>query len=133
MCQSYSGALRETYNIYFGNSTLFPTIRAAPANYPPSEVWMLDEGRGDVMIDDVRDLFVEFMISDSAVRPCALMSLRILIFYAIDRARWQTAILSSLISQRCGPVKQSQSCCLLTPNRMASSMNDVLHSRDCTE
>lgn len=31
---------------------------------------MVDEGRGDVTIDDVRDFVVEFMISDSAVR-CA--------------------------------------------------------------
>ena len=65
---SYSGSFSDTYNIYFGNSALLPTIRAAPANYPPSEVWTVDEGRGDVTIDDVRDFVVEFMISDSAVR-----------------------------------------------------------------
>jgi len=56
----------DTYNIFFGNSALLPTIRAAPANHPPSELWLLDEGRGDVTIDDVRDFVVEFMISDSA-------------------------------------------------------------------
>jgi len=113
---------------------LLPTIRAAPANYPPSEVRMLDEGRGDVTIDDVRDFVVEFMISDSAVRRAPSDTLlRILIFHVIDRARWQTATLSPPISQWCGPVKQSQSRCILTPNRMASSMNDVSHSRDCTE
>ena len=108
MRQSYSESLSDTYNIYFGNSALLPTIRAAPANYPPSEVWMLDEGRGDVTIDDVRDFVVEFMISDSAVRRTPSdRSLRTLIFYVIDRARWRTATLSSQISQRCGPVKQS--------------------------
>ena len=70
MRYSYAGSFSDTYNIYFGNSALLPTIRAAPANYPPSEVWRVDEGRGDVTTDDVRDFVVEFMISDSAVR-CA--------------------------------------------------------------
>ena len=94
MCHSYSGSLSDTYNIYFGNSALLPTIRAAPADYPPSEVWVLDEGRGDVTIDDVRDFVVEFMISDSVVcRAPSDTSLRTLIIYDIGRARWQTATL----------------------------------------
>ena len=94
MCHSYSGSLSDTYNIYFGNSALLPTIRAAPADYPPSGVWALDEGRGDVTIDDVRDFVVEFMISDSAVRRAPSdTSLQTLIFYDIDRARWQTTTL----------------------------------------
>ena len=94
MCHSYSGSLSDIYNIYFGHAALLPTIRAAPANYPPSEVWVLDEGRDDVTIDDVRDFVVEFMISDSAVRCVPSdTSLRTLIFYDIDRTRWQTATL----------------------------------------
>ena len=94
MCHSYLGSLSDTYNIYLRNSALLPTIQAAPANYPPSEVWALDERRGDVMIDDVHDFVIEFMISDLAVcRAPSDTSLQTLIFYDIDRARWQTATL----------------------------------------
>lgn len=56
----------DTYNIYFRNSALLPTVLTAPANCPPSRVWTLDEGRGDATVDDIRNFIVEFMISDAS-------------------------------------------------------------------
>src|SRR6266851_106260 len=67
MRQSCSRSLSDTYNIYFRNSALLPTVLAAPANCPPSGVWTLDEGRGDATVDDIRNFIVEFMISDASV------------------------------------------------------------------
>jgi hypothetical protein len=64
-------SLSDVYNIYFGNPALLPTIRAAPASYPPSKVRTLDEGRDDATIDNIRDFVVEFMFSDVLIR-CAL-------------------------------------------------------------
>ncbi|KAI0284919.1 RNA dependent RNA polymerase-domain-containing protein [Russula brevipes] len=55
----------NTYNIYFGNSALLPTVQAAPAYYSPDQVWTLDEGHSDATVGDICDFFVEFMMSDS--------------------------------------------------------------------
>jgi hypothetical protein len=69
---SLLGSFSNTYNIYFGNQALLPTVRAAPADYPTGPVWVLDEGHEDVMIDHVHDFVVKFMMSDTVV--CRVLS-----------------------------------------------------------
>jgi hypothetical protein len=57
----------DTYNIYFGNRALLPTVQAAPAEYSPGPVWTLDERHSSAVVDHVCDFVVEFMTSDTVV------------------------------------------------------------------
>ncbi|KAI0253578.1 RdRP-domain-containing protein [Lactifluus subvellereus] len=54
----------DTYDIYYKNPGLLPTIQAKPAKYPPGEVWTLEEGRGDATVEDICDFIVEYINSD---------------------------------------------------------------------
>ncbi|KAI0253555.1 RdRP-domain-containing protein [Lactifluus subvellereus] len=54
----------DTYDIYYMNPGLLPTIQAKPAKYPPGEVWTLEEGRGDATVEDICDFIVEYINSD---------------------------------------------------------------------
>lgn len=54
----------DTYDIYYANPDLLTSRPAQPAEYPPGEVWTLNERRGDATVDDICDFIVEFINSD---------------------------------------------------------------------
>jgi hypothetical protein len=54
--------------VYYNNPALLPPLKACPADYPPGEVWTLDEGRGDATVKDICDFIVEYMNCDVMVR-----------------------------------------------------------------
>jgi hypothetical protein len=58
----------DTYDVYYNNRALLPPLKARAADYPPGEVWTLDEGRGDATIEDICDFIVEYINSDVMVR-----------------------------------------------------------------
>jgi RNA-dependent RNA polymerase len=58
----------DTYDIYYANPDLLTSHPAQPAEYPPGEVWTLNERRGDATVDDICDFIVEFINSDVMVR-----------------------------------------------------------------
>ncbi|KAI9446032.1 RdRP-domain-containing protein [Lactarius indigo] len=54
----------DTFDIYYANPDLLTSINAPPAEYPPGEVWTLDERRGDATVEDICDFIIEFINSD---------------------------------------------------------------------
>ncbi len=62
---------RDTYDIYFQNPALLPTIQAVPAEFEPSGVWTLKEGE-HATIEHICSFIVEYINSDVMVRslPC---------------------------------------------------------------
>jgi hypothetical protein len=56
----------DTYDIYYQNPALLPSIQTRPADHPPGEVWTL-EGR-QASIEDVCQFIVEYINSDVMVR-----------------------------------------------------------------
>ena len=58
----------DTYDVYFGNQALIPSRNSPPADYPPAEVWTLDESRGDATVEDICDFIVKYINSDVMVR-----------------------------------------------------------------
>ncbi|KAH9989051.1 RNA dependent RNA polymerase-domain-containing protein [Russula compacta] len=54
----------DPYDIYYQNPALLPGIQENPADYPPGEVWTLDENHGDATIEDVCRFIVEYINSD---------------------------------------------------------------------
>ncbi|KAH8995451.1 RdRP-domain-containing protein [Lactarius akahatsu] len=54
----------DTYDIYYDNPTLLPTIQADPADESMSNVWTLEDGEPDATIDDIRKFIVEYINSD---------------------------------------------------------------------
>ncbi|KAI9449714.1 RdRP-domain-containing protein [Lactarius psammicola] len=54
----------DTYDIYYDNPNLLPSLIAQPAEYPPGEVWTLNERRGDATVEDICNFIVEFINSD---------------------------------------------------------------------
>ncbi|KAI0284855.1 RNA dependent RNA polymerase-domain-containing protein, partial [Russula brevipes] len=54
----------DTYDIYYENPGLLPTIRTEPAEPNPSDPWTLDEDRGDATVEDICDFIVEYINSD---------------------------------------------------------------------
>ena len=70
--QSYGsqGYSRDTYDIYYANPALLPTIQADPAPESKSEVLMKEDGEPDVTVDDICKFIVEYINSDVMVRPC---------------------------------------------------------------
>ena len=57
----------DTYDIYYQNPALLPSIQTRPADHPPGEVWTLEEGR-EATIEDVCQFIVEYINSDVMVR-----------------------------------------------------------------
>jgi hypothetical protein len=57
----------DTYDIYYQNPALLPSIQTRPADHPPGEVWTLEEGR-QASIEDVCQFIVEYINSDVMVR-----------------------------------------------------------------
>jgi len=53
----------DTYDIYYQNPALLPSIQTSPADHPPGEVWTLEEGR-QAAIEDVCQFIVEYINSD---------------------------------------------------------------------
>jgi hypothetical protein len=94
------GSSSDTYDIYYQNPALLPSIQTRPADYPPGEVWTLEEGR-EATIEDVCQFIVEFINSDVMVRvyiPLCLLpdSVR----YIVYRVYWHSGTWSSQINQR---------------------------------
>ena len=58
----------DTYDIYYANPNLLPPRKAQPAEYPPGEVWRLNDRRGDATVEDICEFIVEFINSDVMVR-----------------------------------------------------------------
>ncbi|KAI9449720.1 RdRP-domain-containing protein [Lactarius psammicola] len=54
----------DTYDIYYSNPALLPTIQAVPAPMPESNVWSLKEGEPDATVDDICKFIVEYINSD---------------------------------------------------------------------
>ncbi|KAH9014013.1 RdRP-domain-containing protein [Lactarius hengduanensis] len=59
----------DTYDIYYDNSALLPTIQAEPAAVGESNVWILEEGEPDATVGDICKFIVEYINSDVLVRP----------------------------------------------------------------
>lgn len=57
----------DTYDIYYQNPALLPSIQTRPADHPPGEVWTLEEGC-QATIEDVCQFIVEYINSDVMVR-----------------------------------------------------------------
>ena len=64
------GFSRDTYDIYYANPALLPTIQAEPAPESKSNVWTLEDGEPDATVDDICKFIVEYINSDVMVRPC---------------------------------------------------------------
>ncbi|KAH8995448.1 RdRP-domain-containing protein [Lactarius akahatsu] len=54
----------DTFDIYYDNPDLLTSFIVPPAEYPPGEVWTLNERRGDATVEDICDFIVEFISSD---------------------------------------------------------------------
>ncbi|KAH9018115.1 RdRP-domain-containing protein [Lactarius pseudohatsudake] len=54
----------DTFDIYYDNPDLLPSLIFPPAEYPPGEIWTLNERRGDATVEDICDFIVEFISSD---------------------------------------------------------------------
>ncbi|KAH9071049.1 RdRP-domain-containing protein [Lactarius deliciosus] len=54
----------DTFDIYYDNPDLLPSLIFPPAEYPPGEVWTLNERRGDATVEDICDFIVESIGSD---------------------------------------------------------------------
>ena len=61
-------ASSDTYDIYYQNPALLPSIQTSPANYPPGEVWTLEDGQQATIINHVCQFIVEYINSDVTVR-----------------------------------------------------------------
>ena len=59
---------RDTYDIYFANLALLPTIRQQPAPMSASSVFRLEESKPDPTVDDICKFIVEYINSDVMVR-----------------------------------------------------------------
>ena len=61
-------------------------MKAHPADYPPGEVWTLDEGRGNANVEDICDHIVEFINSDHMVPfwICAYALIELTLTYALQ-------------------------------------------------
>ena len=59
---------RDTYDIYYANPALLPTIQADPAPMSESNVRRLEEGEPDATVDDICEFIVEYINSDVMVR-----------------------------------------------------------------
>jgi RNA-dependent RNA polymerase len=68
-CHKYSRFSSDTYDIYYGkaNPGLLPPVHADPAEYSAGETWTLEEGRGDVTVEDICDFIVQYIHSDVMV------------------------------------------------------------------
>jgi len=62
---------RDTYDIYYANPALLPTIQAEPAPMSESSVWTLEEGEPDATVDDICKFIIEYINSD--VMVCSLL------------------------------------------------------------
>lgn len=90
----------DTYDIYYQNPALLPSIQTIPPDYPPGEVWTLEEGR-KATIEDVCQFIVEYINSDVTVRvyiPFCFLSDSVR--HTAYRAYWPGGIWSSQINQR---------------------------------
>jgi hypothetical protein len=90
----------DTYDIYYQNPALLPSIQTIPPDYQPGEVWTLEEGR-QATIEDVCQFIVEYINSDVMVRvyiPFCFLSYSVR--YTTYRAYWPGGIWSSQINQR---------------------------------
>ena len=58
----------DTYDIYFANPGLIPTIQTAPADENINAPWTLHEERDDATVEDICDFIVEYINSDVMVR-----------------------------------------------------------------
>ena len=61
---------RDTYDIYWQNPALLPTIQAKPMDLGETNVWTLDEDEPDATVDHICKFIVEYINSDVMVRPC---------------------------------------------------------------
>ena len=61
---------RDTYDIYWQNPALLPTIQAKPMDLGETNVWTLDEDEPDATVDHICQFIVEYINSDVMVRPC---------------------------------------------------------------
>jgi len=59
---------RDTYDIYYANPALLPTIQAEPAPISESNVWRLEEGEPDATFGDICKFIIEYINSDVMVR-----------------------------------------------------------------
>jgi hypothetical protein len=62
----------DTYDIYYANPALLPTIQADPAPMSMSSVWTLTDNEPDATVDDICKFIVEYIKSD--VMVCPLLS-----------------------------------------------------------
>ena len=65
----YSRFSSDTYDIYYANPGLIPSVHTEPADNPPGELWTLEEGREDATVEDICDFIVEYINSDVMVGP----------------------------------------------------------------
>lgn len=54
----------DTYDIYFANPALLPTIQADPAPLSGANVWTLNDDEPDATVDDICKFIVEYINSD---------------------------------------------------------------------
>ncbi|KAH8998323.1 RdRP-domain-containing protein [Lactarius hatsudake] len=54
----------DTYDIYYDNPALLPTIQADPADMGWSNVWTLEDGEPDATVGDICKFIVEYIDSD---------------------------------------------------------------------
>ena len=73
---------RDTYDIYFANPALLPTIQHEPAPLSEPNVWTLEDGEPDATVDHICQFIVEYINSDVMVRPSlAFIFLRMVIHF----------------------------------------------------
>jgi hypothetical protein len=90
----------DTYDIYYKNPALLPTIHTEPAEHPPGDVWTLEDGR-EATIEDVCQFIIEFINSDVMVRIyIQICFLSNALRYTAYRAYWPIGTWSSQINQR---------------------------------
>jgi len=65
----YSRFSSDTYDIYYANPGLIPSVQTEPADYPLSPPWTLEECRDDATVEDICDFIVEYINSDVMVGP----------------------------------------------------------------
>jgi hypothetical protein len=64
-----SPASSDIYDVYYMNQGLLSLVQTGSAEYPPGEVWTLDEDRRDATVEDICDFIVQYINSD--VMVCA--------------------------------------------------------------
>jgi hypothetical protein len=57
----------DTYDIYYANPGLLPSVQTDPADEQASDPWTLEEGREDATVEDICDFIVEYINSDVMV------------------------------------------------------------------